>query len=124
MPFLKPSCHKWGKGLFSPCAAAPGGMQGLHWFVEPCAIWAGNGLLPCAGLIGYMFPEEVWCIKILLALAAGIDNGFAFGGLRPVLVFSGFVGNKAIIIICSIVTSLTFKLILSLVDGSDVLPQR
>ena len=92
--------------------------------VEPCAIWAGNGLLPCAGLIGYMFPEEVWCIKILLALAAGIDNGLAFGGLRPVLVFSGFVGNKAIIIICSIVTSLTVKLILSLVDGSDVLPQR
>ena len=40
--------------------------------VEPCTIWAGDGLLPCATLIGVMLPEKVWCSKFLLAFLAGI----------------------------------------------------
>ena len=68
--------------------------------------------------------EQVWCIKFLLALLAGIHYQLAFWGPDLLLVLFDSVRSEAVIIISSIVTSFTVKLILPLVDGSDVLPQR
>ena len=99
-------------------------LKAFFGLVEPGAIWAGNGLLPGASLIGFMLSEQVWCIKFLFALLAGIHYDLAFGGLLPNPVFSGFVRSEAVIIISSIITSVTVKFVLPLVDGPDVLPQR
>ena len=124
MAFSETILPQMEHGDFVPCAAAPGGIQGLLWSCRTwCNLgreWSSSG----ASLIGFMFSEQVWCIKFLFALLAGIHYDLAFGGLLPNPVFSGFVRSEAVIIISSIVTSVTVKFVLPLVDGPDVLPQR